>query len=161
MHLSFPSLRDQWPSPRKGTVHSHAEMRGSSSAKTGKYWGVDESGFSREAEPLGLQLVGEPTVCGWRLLERVSAFKKVYAYRRGLPGGSGRKESACNATDLGLISGLGRSPGEGNGYSLPRILAGRIPWTEEPGGLQSMGSQELDTTERLTLSYTQTHKHVQ
>ena len=27
------------------------------------------------------------------------------------------------------------------------ILAWRMPWTEEPGGLQSMGSQELDTTE--------------
>ena len=31
-------------------------------------------------------------------------------------------------------------------------LAWRIPWTEEPGGLQSMGSQESDTTERLTHS---------
>ena len=31
----------------------------------------------------------------------------------------------------------------------PGILAWRIPWTEEPGGLQSMGSQELDTTEEL------------
>ena len=30
-----------------------------------------------------------------------------------------------------------------------RILAWRIPWTEEPGGLQSMRSQEADTTERL------------
>ena len=30
------------------------------------------------------------------------------------------------------------------------ILAWRIPWTEEPGGLQSMGSQELDMTERLS-----------
>ena len=29
------------------------------------------------------------------------------------------------------------------------ILAWKIPWTEEPGGLQSMESQELDTTERL------------
>jgi len=28
----------------------------------------------------------------------------------------------------------------------PNILAWRIPWTEEPGGLQSLGSQELDTT---------------
>ena len=28
------------------------------------------------------------------------------------------------------------------------ILAWRIPWTEEPGGLQSMGSKESDTTER-------------
>ena len=32
------------------------------------------------------------------------------------------------------------------------ILAWRIPWTEESGGLQSVGLQELDTTEGLTLS---------
>ena len=32
------------------------------------------------------------------------------------------------------------------------ILAWRIPWTEEPGGLQSMGISELDTTEWLTLT---------
>ena len=31
-----------------------------------------------------------------------------------------------------------------------RDLAWRIPWTEEPGGPQSMGSQESDTTERLS-----------
>ena len=31
------------------------------------------------------------------------------------------------------------------------ILVWRIPWTEEPGGLQSMGLQELDTIEQLTL----------
>ena len=29
------------------------------------------------------------------------------------------------------------------------VLAWRIPWTEEPGGLQYMGSQRLDMTERL------------
>ena len=34
------------------------------------------------------------------------------------PGGSGGKESACNEGDLGLIPGLGRSPGEGKGYRL-------------------------------------------
>ena len=34
----------------------------------------------------------------------------------GFPGGSDGKESACNAGDPGLISGSGRSPGEGNGY---------------------------------------------
>ena len=33
------------------------------------------------------------------------------------------------------------------------VLAWRIPWTEEPGGLQSVGSQESDTTERLTLVF--------
>ena len=34
----------------------------------------------------------------------------------GFPGGSDGKESACLAGDLGLIPGLGRSRGEGNGY---------------------------------------------
>ena len=36
----------------------------------------------------------------------------------GLPGGSDGKESACNEGDLGLIPGLGRFPGEGNGNPL-------------------------------------------
>ena len=36
----------------------------------------------------------------------------------GFPGGSDGKESACNARDLGLIPGLGRSPREGNGIPL-------------------------------------------
>ena len=36
----------------------------------------------------------------------------------GLPDSSARKESACNAGDLGSIPGLGRSPGEGNSYPL-------------------------------------------
>jgi len=35
---------------------------------------------------------------------------------KGFPCGSGSKESACNAGDLGLIPGLGRSPGEGKDY---------------------------------------------
>ena len=74
--------------------------------------------------------------------------------------------------DLGLIPGLGRSAGEGIGYPpLPggsevkaaawnagdpgekemathsSVLAWRIPGTEEPGGLPSMGHTESDTTE--------------
>ena len=39
-------------------------------------------------------------------------------YNTGFPGGSGGKESTCNAGDLGSIPGLGRSPGEGSGNSL-------------------------------------------
>ena len=35
-----------------------------------------------------------------------------------IPGGSDGKESACNAEDLGSISGLGRPPGEGHGNPL-------------------------------------------
>ena len=43
----------------------------------------------------------------------------------------------------GSLPGLGRSPREGNGNP-SSILAWEIPWTEESGSLQSMGSQELD-----------------
>ena len=55
---------------------------------------------------------------------------------------SANKESACNAGDLGLIPRLGRSPGEGNGYPL-QYSRWRIPWTEGPSGIQSMGSQTV------------------
>ena len=59
-----------------------------------------------------------------------------------LPGASGSdsKESTCNAGDMGSIPGSGRSPGAENGTHTS-ILAWKIPWTEKPGGLQSMGSQ--------------------
>ena len=46
----------------------------------------------------------------------------------GYPGGSVGKESACSVGDLGSILGLGRSPGEGNGYP----LQWRIPWSVYP-----------------------------
>ena len=42
------------------------------------------------------------------------------------------------ARNMGSIPATGRSPGEGNGTH-SSILAWKIPWTEEPGGLQSMG----------------------
>ena len=58
------------------------------------------------------------------------------------PGGAVVKNLPANAGDVGLIPGSGRSPGEGHGNPL-HILAWRIPWTEEPGGLQSMGSQRV------------------
>ena len=58
------------------------------------------------------------------------------------PGGSDGTESACNAEDPGLIPGSGISPEKGMA-SHSSILAWRIPWTEEPGGLQFMGSQRV------------------
>ena len=80
-------------------------------------------------------------------------------YTGGFPGGSDSEESAWNAGDLGSIPGSGRSPGEGNGnpwrrkwqplekemaiFCLENFLAWKIPWTEEPGRLQSMGSQRV------------------
>ena len=44
--------------------------------------------------------------------------------------------------DPGLIPGSGRSPGERNDNPL-QYSSWIIPWTEEPGGLQSMGSQRV------------------
>ena len=66
----------------------------------------------------------------------------------GFPDGSVGKESACNAGDTGdegSIPGSGRSLGIGNSNPLQYSCL-ENPWTEEPGGLQSMGSQELDAT---------------
>ena len=63
--------------------------------------------------------------------------------RQGSPRGSVSKKSTCNAGDKDLIPGSGRSPGEGNG-SHSSILAWETPQTEVPGGLHSMGLQELD-----------------
>ena len=59
----------------------------------------------------------------------------------GFPSGSAGKKFACNAGDLGSIPGLGRSPGEGNGY--PLQYSG-------PENSMVVGSQS--TTERLSLS---------
>ena len=58
------------------------------------------------------------------------------------PGGSDSKESNCNVGDLGSIPALGRSP-EKEMATQSSILAWRIPWTQEPGGLQSTGSQRV------------------
>ena len=64
----------------------------------------------------------------------------------GFPDGSAGKESACNEGDLGLIPGLGSSPGGGKGYplqysGLENSMDCYSPW----------GYQKSDTTERLSL----------
>ena len=69
--------------------------------------------------------------------------------------GSDSKESACSVRDLGSIPVLGRSAGEGNGY-YSSSLVWRIPWTEEPGGLQSIESQRV----RHDLAHTRAHKSI-
>ena len=73
------------------------------------------------------------------------------------PGGLVGKKSDCNAGYPDLIAGLGRSLGKRMAIH-SGILAWRIPWTEVPGRLQSMGSQSL-TTEGLTHRHTDTHRY--
>ena len=58
------------------------------------------------------------------------------------PGGSDGQVSVYNAGNLGSIPGWRRSPGEGNGNPL-QYLGWKIPRTEEPGRLQSVGSQRV------------------
>ena len=77
----------------------------------------------------------------------------VYLQTAGFPGGSVVKNPPDDAGDLDSTPGLGRSPGEGNATH-SSILAWEIPWTEEPGGLQPMGSQNTQFSDwvRTTLT---------
>ena len=64
----------------------------------------------------------------------------------GFPGGSGGKESVYNAANPGLISGLGRSPGEGNGNPHQDSCLGNPIDRRSLVGYKSMGLQESDMT---------------
>ena len=63
-------------------------------------------------------------------------FKKV-----GFPADSDRKESTCNARDLGSVSWDEKIPWRKEWQPTPVFLPGESPWTEELGRLQSMGLQ--------------------
>ena len=82
-------------------------------------------------------------------LKFISLYLKIVY---GFPGGSEGKESACNAGDLGLIPGSGRSPGRGNGNPL---LYSCLENPMDGGAWRAItvhGIAESDTTESLTLS---------
>ena len=64
----------------------------------------------------------------------------------GFPGSSVVKNPPANAGEAGLIPGSGRSL-EKELAAHSSVLAWEIPWTEEPGGLLSVRSQESDMTE--------------
>ena len=69
----------------------------------------------------------------------------IYIAEKGFPGGTVVKNLPDNAGDereVSSVPGWGKSPGGGNGNH-SSILAWKIPWTVEPGGLQSMGSQRI------------------
>ena len=64
----------------------------------------------------------------------------------GFPGGSYGKEAACNVGDPGSIPGVGKIPWRRAWQPTPVFLPGESLWTEERGGLQSMGHKS-DTAE--------------
>ena len=82
----------------------------------------------------------------YRALEPThGVFSDTSHLERGLPGGADGKESACNAGDPGSISR--EDPLEKGMATRSSILAWRIPWTKEPGGLQFMELQKSDMTD--------------
>ena len=102
------------------------------------YW----SGFSRDTE-----LIGCLCMCVY-IYTHIEREREGRERGRGFPGGAVVKNlpaSTGDARDMGLISRSGSSPGEGNGNPLQYSCLENCPppWTEEPGGLQSMGSQRV------------------
>ena len=63
-----------------------------------------------------------------------------------------RPANAGDTGDMGSVPGLGRSSRGGNATH-SSILAWKIPWTQEPGGLQSMGWQRLNRTRVTNLEF--------
>ena len=72
--------------------------------------------------------------------------KAAHSHILGLPWGSAGKESPHNVGYLGLIPGLGRSPGEGKSYPLQ--------YSGLENSMDVWGRKELDTTEQLSLHFT-------
>ena len=126
--------------------------------------------ISGTGEPGGLLSMGHRVGHDWRDLAAAAAgilewwcfffnysMDQFRAISDSLSDGSVIKNSLCSAGDAGLVSGSGRSPGGGHvkpvQYSCLEIL-----WTDEPGRLQSMGSQKSQT---LLHTHTYTHTHTQ
>ena len=80
---------------------------------------------------------GHATLCG--------EICKIPLKAWGFPGGSDGKESVCNAGNPGWIPGVGKIPWRREWQLAPAFLSGEFPWTVEPGGLQSTGSQNSQT----------------
>ena len=76
----------------------------------------------------------------------------IYKALLGFPGGPDGKNTACNAGDPGSIPGLGRSPGEGIGYSLQYSCLENSMDRGSLAGYSPLGRKELDATEQLTLT---------
>ena len=76
--------------------------------------------------------------------------KKQYVYLLDFPAGSDGKESTCHVGDLGLIPGLGRSPGGGHGNPLQYFCLENSRGQRSLVGYSPRGCKESDTTEWLS-----------
>ena len=76
--------------------------------------GIDLGSLALQVDSLPTELLGKPFI----FLVDFQMILTLNDRTRTFPAGSDSKESTYNAEDLGSIPGLGRSPGEGNGYAL-------------------------------------------
>ena len=81
----------------------------------------------------------------WRSRHVLIKWGKEFGFSLHDSGSDIKNKSACSAGDPRLIPGSGKSAGEGHGNPLQYSHL-EIPWTEGPGGLLSVGSQESNTT---------------
>ena len=82
----------------------------------------------------------------------------MFAYEQGFPSGPGVKKPPANLGEAGLIP-VSEIPLEDEMATHSNILAWKIPWTEEPCGLQSMGSQRVrHMTEQLNTTHTHAYE---
>ena len=137
--IGWSSFVFQWQDCHKcsallGSVSHSSELN---------YWPKGAMGIPKiSSQFVGMLMAWGLLKCDW-YLKWSSLMEDLTVNLRGLcfPGGSDSKASACNAGDPGLIPGLGRSPGEGNGNPLQhrrRSLIGYSPWS----------CKESDTTEQ-------------
>ena len=81
------------------------------------------------------------------MLQQMALFYSFFIaewFHYGFPWWPSGKECICQAGDTGLTPGSGRTPGEGNGTPL-QYSCWKVPWTEQSGGLQSMGLNNSGT----------------
>ena len=118
--------------------------------------GIEPGSPALQAESLPTELSGKPKIeRGAVCLIFLNSSIVFYRWRRdrlptpvflGFPCGSAGKESTSNTGDLGLIPGLGRSPGEGKGYTFQYSVL------ENSMDCIVYGVTESDMTEQLSLS---------
>ena len=105
-------------------------------------WSNRSGGHSKE--PVTNGMVTRCNTSASTCIRRSSHFDVRYVNHIswGFPGGSEGKESGCNSGDLGSVPGW-EDPLEKELATHSSGPAWRLPWTEEPGGLQFMGSHRV------------------
>ena len=122
--------------------------------------------FLGREDPLEKGIATHPSILTWRILARgvwQATVHEITRVRHDLatkpsPGGPGGKEPACQCRrckTCGYDPWVGKIPWSRKQQPTPvSILAWRIPWTEEPGGLRSIGSQRVGhNTSNLAYTY--------